>query len=103
MTKSLFNTLIIELEWIYLTVLWGFPSFLKSDEKNDLSRGQKLDVVGDMNFSNYVKKSRGLVYSAQNFLRPFPLVLQSFHDVVKLPSFFKVQNSMHPHESRGCV
>ena len=56
MTKSLFNTLIIVFEWSYLTVLWGFPSFLKSDEKNDLSRGQKLDVVGDMNFSNYVKK-----------------------------------------------
>ena len=102
MTKSLFN---IVIEWIYLTVLWGFPSFLKSDEKNDLSRGQKLDVVGDMNFSNYVKKkSRGLVYSAlKTSLGLFPLVLQSFHDVVKLPSFFKVQNSMHPHESRGCV
>ena len=54
MTKSLFNKVI---DWVYLTVLWGFPSFLKSDEKkNDLSRGQKLDVVGDMNFSNYVKK-----------------------------------------------
>ena len=102
MTKSLFN---IVIDWIYLTVLWGFPSFLKSDEKNDLSWGQKLDVVGDMNFSNYVKKKshEDLCTQLKTSLGLFPLVLQSFHDVVKLPSFFKVQNSMHPHESRGCV